>query len=401
MAKSMRIGIVGCGFTAEHYMLSLTRYPELQLIGATDRDTQRAATFSSHFKMKHYKDLAEMLADPGIEMVLNLTNSSSHYEVSKPALEAGKHLFTEKPLALKFEQAQELVELARAKGLGLSMAPSNLLGESAQTIWKALRNNEIGSVHVALAELDDGPFHLANPDTWRSETGAPYDYREEFRVGVTVEHSPYHLSLLTAFFGPAKTITPFSAVVWPDKPISAEERLTVTTPDFSVACITFETGVVARLTCSLVSPYSHMLRLVGDTGTLTVNESWNYAAPVYLDRFTSFRYRAERYSITKEHPFLKNLVGKHPRVYPPVVKTSWRQRNARYRMDYARGVVDLVRAVDQGRQARLSPDFCLHLTELGLAIQKADPGPYQVKTTFAPMQPLDEGALQELRKMKW
>ncbi|MGC2496744.1 MAG: Gfo/Idh/MocA family oxidoreductase, partial [Acidobacteriaceae bacterium] len=102
----MRIGIVGCGFTAEHYMLSLTRYPELQLIGATDRDTQRAATFSSHFKMKHYKDLAEMLADPGIEMVLNLTNSSSHYEVSKPTLEAGKHLFTEKPLALKFEQAQ-------------------------------------------------------------------------------------------------------------------------------------------------------------------------------------------------------------------------------------------------------------------------------------------------------
>ncbi len=302
MAKAMRIGIVGCGFTADHYMISLSRYPELQLVGATDRVVERGAAFCSWFKMKHYKDLAEMLADPGIEMVLNLTSSSSHYEVSKAALEAGKHLYSEKPLALEFEQAQELVDLAKAKGLGLSMAPCNLLSESAQTMWRALRKNEIGSVHLALAELNDGPFHMADSHNWRADSGAPYDYGEEFRVGVTVEHAGYHLSLLSAFFGPAKSITAFSSVVWPDRPISPEERLSLTTPDFTVACITFESGVVARLTCSLVAPYNHVLQLVGDTGTLTVNEPWNYRSPVYVDRYSSFRYRASRYLIAQEHP---------------------------------------------------------------------------------------------------
>lgn len=398
MAKAMRIGIVGCGFTADHYMISLSRFPELELIGATDRVVERGAGFCSWFKMKHYKDLAEMLADPGIEMILNLTSSSSHYEVSKAALEAGKHVYSEKPLALEFEQARELVDLAKAKGLGLSMAPCNLLSESAQTMWQALRKNEIGSVHLALAELNDGPFHMAESHNWRADSGAPYDYGEEFRVGVTVEHAGYHLSLLMAFFGPAKTITPFSAVVWPDRPISPEERLTLTTPDFSVSCITFESGVVARLTCSLVAPYEHVLKLVGDTGTLTVNEPWNYRSPIYLDRYTSFRYRASRYLIAQEHPIIKSLVGKRPRLYPSVVKTKLKERYARYRMVYARGVFDLVRAIDERRLPTLTPDFALHLTELAVAIQRADPGPYQVKTTFAPVQPLDEADLRELVK---
>jgi predicted dehydrogenase len=397
----MNIGIIGCGFTADHYLFCLKWHPFLKVIGAADRDQQRAATFCSHHAIRQYPSLEEMLADDNIQMVLNLTNSTSHYETSKACLNAGKHLFTEKPLATDFAQAQQLVQLADAKGLYFSAAPCNLLGETAQTLWKALRKREIGDVHVVLAELDDGPFHLAEPNTWRSESGAPYDYREEFKVGVTVEHSAYYLSLFAAFFGPAKTITPFSACVWPDRPVSPGERLSLTTPDFSVACITFESGVVARLTCSLVSPFNHELKIVGDTGVITVNECWNYSAPVYLDRFSSLRYRAERYAISKEHPFIKNLLSKHPRVYPPVRKANIRKRYARYHMDYGRGIADLAHAIENHRPPRLPADFCLHLTELGLAIQKADAAPYRVKTTFKPLQPLDEAGLKELIPPGW
>lgn len=397
----MRIGMVGCGFTADHYIPSLKPYPYLELIGAADIDQERASRFCAHHSIKYYPTLDELLADPGIEMIANIVSSSMHYKVSKACLEAGKHLFTEKPLATKFAEAKELVELAKAKGLLLTSAPCNLLGETAQTLWRALRKNEIGSVHLALAEIDDGPFHLAGPHEWRSESGAHYDYREEFRAGVTVEHAAYYLSLFTAFFGPAKSITPFAACVWRDRPISAEEYLTVTTPDFSVACITFESGVVARLTCSLVSPYNHVLKIMGDTGVLTINECWNYSTPVYLDRFSSLRYRAERYSITKEYPILKNLVGHHPRVYPPVRKSNLKQRNARYRMDYARGIADLAQAATEKRPLHLPADFCLHVTELALAIQNADPVPYQVTTTFEPLQPLDEAGLQEVIPVRW
>jgi predicted dehydrogenase len=396
----MRIGFVGCGFTADHYFNGLRRYPNLELVGATDRDQQRASQFCAYHSVTLCPTLEALLADPNIEMIVNLTHSSSHFEVSKACLEAGKHVYTEKPLATIFSQAQALVELAEAKGLYYSSAPCILLGETAQTVWKALRNSEIGTVRVVYAELDDGPLHLADPNLWRSESGAPYAYREEFEVGVTVEHAGYYLSWFTAFFGPAKTITAFSACVWPDKQMVPNEPLCVTTPDVSVACITFESGVVVRLTCSLVAPYNHVMKIIGDTGILTVEECWNYSSPVYLDKYSKTRFRAERYPITKAYPFIRNWLGPH-KAYPPVKKSSWKKQQARFRQDYARGIAELARAITEQRPSRMPADYCLHVTELALAIEKATNMPYQVTTTFKPLQPMDEAALKEVIPTKW
>jgi predicted dehydrogenase len=392
----MRIGFVGCGFTADHYVGSVKRYPQLELVAATDYNQQHASDFCTYHSVKLCPSLEALLADPSIEMIVNLTSSSSHFEVSKACLEAGKHLYTEKPLATTFSQAQALAELAGAKGLYMSVAPCSLLGETAQTLWRALRNNEIGTPHVVYAELDDGPFHLAEPNLWRSPCGAPYDYREEFKVGVTVEHAAYHLSWFAAFFGPAKTVTAFSDCRWPERHISPEETLSLTTPDFSVACVTFESGVVARLTCSLVSPYNHVMKIIGDTGVLTVEECWNFSAPVFLDRYSKLKYRADRYAITKAYPFIKHWLDLRPRTYPPVKRSSWRKRQARYRMDYARGIADLARAITKQCPPRLPLDYCLHITELALAIQNAPHTPYQVTTTFKPLQPMDDAALKEV-----
>ncbi len=397
----MRIGIVGCGFTADHYLISLKRYPNLELAAVTDQDPKRAADFSAYQKVKVAPDLEALLADSSIELIVNLTNSSSHYQVSKAILGAGKHLYTEKPLATTFAQAQELVQLAEAKGVYFSAAPCSLLGETAQTIWKALGKNEIGKVHVAYGEMEDGPFHMAEPDKWHSESGAHYDYHEEFNVGVTVEHAGYYLSWFTAFFGPAKTITGFRAITWPDKKISDQETLHVTTPDFSVACVTFESGVVARLTCSLVGPYNHSMKIVGDTGTLSVHESWNFCAPVYIDRYSSLKYRAERYSVTREYPFIKHWLDPRPRTYPSVWKSSLKKRQARYRMDYTRGIADVAQAITKKGPLRIPTDYCLHVTELALAIQNATSEPYKVTTTFKPLKPLDEAELKEVIPPTW
>jgi predicted dehydrogenase len=305
----MKIGFVGCGFTADHYVESLKRYPFLELVAATDHDQQRATQFCSFHSVKHIPTVNAMLADPSVEMIVNLTNSSSHFEVSKACLEAGKHVFTEKPLSTTFAQAQTLVQLAEAKGLYFSSAPCILLGETAQTLWRALRNKAIGTVRVVYAELEDGPFHLGEPNTWRSASGAHYDYRGEFEMGVTMEHASYYLSCFTAFFGPAKTVTNFAGCVWPEKVISPEETLHVTTPDFSVACITFESGVVARLTCSLVGPYNHTLKIVGDTGILSVDECWNFSSPVHLDKYSQLKFKVDRYPISKAYPMIKNLAS--------------------------------------------------------------------------------------------
>ncbi len=398
----MRIGFIGCGFTADHYIPSVRRFPQLELVAATDADQKRAKEYCAYHSIKLCPSLEAMLADPSIEMVVNLTSSSSHYEVSKACLEAGKHLYSEKPLATDFSQAKALVELANAKGLYLSAAPCSLLSETAQTLWRALRSNAIGTVRVVCAEIDDGPLHLGEPHLWHSPSGAPYDYREEFEVGVSIEHAAYYLTWFTAFFGPAKTVRAFSACLWPNKQVVPEEPLTVTTPDFSVACITFESGVVARLTCSLVAPYDHVMRIVGETGVLRVDECWSYTAPVYLDRYSSLRFRAERYPITKAFPFIARWLGPRPRTYPPVRKFNLRKRYSRYRPDFARGIAELARAITEQRPPRLPADYCLHVNELLVAIRDATGTPYEVTTTFKPLQPLDDAALKEvLPAKKW
>lgn len=392
----VRFGIVGCGFTADLYWANLKFYPNLELVGATDILPDRAAKFGSYSSSQAYPTLEAMLADPSIEMIVNLTNSSSHYTTTKQCLEAGKHVYSDKPLALKFEHAEELAQLARTKGLHLSSAPSGLLGETAQTLWRALRKNEVGQVRLVYAELDDGPLNLQMPHTWRSPTDAPFDYHAEFSSGVTMEHSFYYLTWLVAFFGPAKTVTGFSDVLWPDRCVSPEETINIATPDLAVACIRFESGVVARFTCGLIAPYNHLLQIVGDTGVLSVREPWNLSSPVYIDRYSQKRFKAERYPITKTFPFLAKVLSRGSGIYPPIRKASLRQRYHKGRPDFMRGVAELGRAIREERESRLSLDFCLHVNELGFAIQNQNGTPHSLKTTFKPLSPLNDDEIKDV-----
>jgi len=397
----MQIGFVGCGYAADIYFQSLKKYPHLKLVAVTDRDQKRLSEFGAYYSVKTCSTVEALLADPSIEMIVNLTNPSSHFEVSKACLEAGKHVYSEKPLTMAFSEAQALVELANTKGLYLSSAPCGVLGETAQTLWRALNSGEIGTVRAVYAELDDGPVQLREPHLWRSASGALSPYRDEFEVGCTLEHAAYYLTWFTAFFGPAKTITAFSACLWPNKQVVPEEPLYVTTPDFSVACITFASGVVVRLTNSIVAPHNHGVQIVGDKGVLTVDDCWNYSSPVYLDKYSKLRLRINRFPILKTYPFVKSWFASHPREYPPVKKVSWKKRYSRYRMDYARGIAELARAITERCPSRLPADYCLHVSELVWAIQNATHAPYQVTTTFKPLQPMDDAALKEVLSIDW
>lgn len=156
----MKIAIVGCGFVADYYLATLKLHPELQLEGVFDRLPGRAETLSRAYGVQRYGSLTELLADTRVDMVLNLTNPRDHYEISEAALRAGKHVYSEKPLAMELNQAAELVALAQARGLMIGGAPCSMLGETAQTIWKALRDKVIGTVRLVYAEMDDGMVHL-------------------------------------------------------------------------------------------------------------------------------------------------------------------------------------------------------------------------------------------------
>ena len=348
-------------------------YPSLRIAGVADSDVNRALRFGAFHGLPVYQSVNELMANQRVVIVLNLTNPRSHYTVSKTCLEAGKHVYSEKPLAMDYPEARELVELAEARGLHISSAPCSLLGECAQTMWKAVRENLVGRVRAVYAEMDDGPIHRMAYRKWFNESGAPWPYQDEFEVGCTMEHAGYSLTWLTALFGPAKSVTAFSSLQIADKePGIAPERLA---PDFSVAAIQLASGVVARLTCSIVAPEDHGLRVLGDEGVLYTPDVWRYDFPVYRRRWITVRRRTLLSPLRKRIPMLLE-----------------RGRKLAHD-DRGRGVAELAAALAEGRQSRLSARFALHVTELSLAIQQAGTsgGAYEMKTSFDPITPMSWG----------
>ena len=134
----MNIAIIGCGFVADYYAVTLAGYPHLSIVGVADRDSARTAAFSTRYGTPVYSSLDALLEDDRVDLVVNLTNPRSHFEVSKACLEAGKHVYSEKPLAMDLSDASALVDLARDRGLSIASAPCSLLGETAQTMWLSL-----------------------------------------------------------------------------------------------------------------------------------------------------------------------------------------------------------------------------------------------------------------------
>lgn len=371
----MRIAIVGCGYVADYYLKTLPGYSELELAGVLDHDNERSSKFAAHYSVPVYHCLEELLEDRSIDIVLNLTNPKSHFSVSKACLDAGKHVYTEKPLAMEVSEAEKLVDLAEQRGLYISSAPCSLLSETAQTLWKALRENVVGQVRLVYAEMDDGLVHRMPYKKWLNDSGTPWPYKDEFEVGCTLEHAGYSLTWLLAFFGPVKTVTAFSSCLIPDK--QTDVLLDVNAPDFSVACIKFESGVVARLTCSIVAPHNHAFQIFGDEGVLCVDDCWYYEAPVYT---------RESINIGR-----KRLEGVWKKRYPLVRKASPRiQYRGAHRMDFLRGVAELAAAITEQRPCRLSARFSLHVNEVVLAINNAleTSSTYKISSSFEPIEPM-------------
>lgn len=378
------VAFVGCGFVAEFYAANLSMHADLKLVGVADHDSARAERLAQRHGCQPYPSLDVLLADPNVEIVANLTNPNSHFEISRRALEAGKHVYTEKPLAMNLADAEQLVALAEARGLALSAAPCSILSPTAQALRCAIERGDVGTVRLAYAELDDGAIHRMHPEEWASPAGTPWPWRDEYKVGCTIEHAAYHLTWLVVLFGSAETVTAQSRCLVPEKhpDLPAEECAA----DFSVACIRFESGLVARLTCSIVAPHDHSLQIIGDEGTLTIDECWHFEAPLWLQRATPLARRAETYAWLGRYGLLSRffgLMGGRSDLSP---KLDFRGRVRRHQMDYALGLSELAAALRGGRPSRLTAALALHVTEIALAIDQSgeDGAAVKLKTRYVP-----------------
>jgi predicted dehydrogenase len=403
----MKVGIIGCGFVLDKYMATWSKYPGLEIAGVTDIDRGRVDVVTRHYGHESYAENAALLADPEIDIVCNFTSIPAHYEVTKAALEAGKHVYSEKPLVPRMDQARELFALAESRGLRLSCAPSIVLGATSQTLWKAVADGAIGDARVAYAEFDTSPLYLMRSDAPErptdgasfpflherydiSASGAPFPFLHEFEAGCTYEHSGYHLSWMCAMFGPVKSVTAFSKQIMADKtdrPLDPPD-----TPDFSVATLDFHSGVVGRITCSISGANDSRMRIIGTRGMLNAYTYGNYQCPVYLEPFNKLTIKARYFRGLETNLFLHWLFGvggrRVPLVDPPspgsdrTVKHRRRWWDVREglrplkqsilgQQDKVIGIAELADAIAKDRPQFPSHAFSLHLTELTLAISAA------------------------------
>jgi len=364
----VKIAIVGCGYVADYYKRTFPNYENLQLTGVWDNNAEALDRFARFWSVRPYRGFRELLDDPGLDIVVNLTNPDSHYDVSAASLAAGKHVYSEKPIAMDLGQARELVELANRQGLHITAAPCTVLSETAQTIWKALREDAVGKIRLVYAQLEDGMILKDNYHDWRSESGSPWPWNDEFEMGCVVEHAGYYLTWLVAFFGPVATVDASGTVIIPDKGTDPSRGAAV--PDYVVSNLHFVSGVVARLTCSIVAPVDRSLTVFGDNGELTVEDCWDYGARVYI-----------------RTPPIRGPRKKVPLVRKSRIKYAC---GGPHNLDFARGVAELAQAITTGRSCHLPTDLSLHVNEITLAMRNpaATSYPYTMTTSCEPVLPM-------------
>jgi predicted dehydrogenase len=402
----MNIAFVGCGFVFDIYMRTIRAHPELTVKGVFDLKSERSEKVGGYYGFRIYSDYESLLADPDVEAVINLTNIGSHFEVTRRALEAGKHVYSEKPLTKCLAEARQLFALAEANGVRLYAAPCNIFSDTIRTIFKAVQDGAIGKPLLVYAELDDNPIHLMQFETVTSPTGAPWPLEEEILEGCTYEHLGYHLVWICGLLGPAVSVTAFSSELIENKMDQLPGK--VGTPDYSVACLHFVGGASARITCSVVAPRDHRMRVIGSEGELRTDSYRHYRSPVFLERYSKMSLNARKFQTLRTHPGLGRLFGiggnrlKLTRNWKSIavekdqqIRSSlkrrlleWIRRREVYAQDKFVGIAEMAQDIKQIRSQFLSPDFIVHITELTLLVQSAGVGGIAVKpaTSFAPLR---------------
>lgn len=387
----MNIAIVGCGFVFDIYMRTLAAHPELRIVGVFDINPERTRRVSAHYGFHVFNSYEALLADPSVQIVVNLTNIAAHFNVSRLALVAGKHVYSEKPLTRSVDESRELFRIASDNGVRLCAAPCNIYSDSVRTLFKAVADGAIGKPLLVYAELDDNPFHLMEFEKVVSPTGAPWPVREEILEGCTYEHVGYHLVWICGLLGPAVAVNAYSNELIETKSASLPGR--VGTPDLSVACLTFANGASARITCSVVAPRDHRMRVIGTEGEVSTDSYRQYRSPVYLERYSKGSLSSRKLKTLRNSPMLGRLFGIGGRSLPLVrnwksnavegdqaVRASLRQRAVEwvrrrevYAQDKLIGVAEMAREIEAGQSPFLSPDFIMHINELTLLIQAGGP----------------------------
>ena len=281
METKVKVGVIGCGNISGAYFKGCKPYDILDVVACADLMMERAEAKAEEFGIPKACSVEELLGDPEIQIVVNLTVPKVHAEVNLAAIEAGKHVHCEKPFAIERADGGKVLEAAREKRVLVGGAPDTFLGGGIQTCRKLLDDGWIGEP-VAAAAFMAG----RGPESWHP---AP-DFFYQKGGGPMLDMGPYYLTALINLLGPVKRVTGSARISFRERVITNEgrygERIPVEIPTHITGVVDFSGGPVATLMMSF-DVWSHTLpriEVYGSEGSLSVPDPNCFDGPVRVRR---------------------------------------------------------------------------------------------------------------------
>lgn len=329
--SKVKVGIVGCGNISAIYFKNCKTYQNLDLVACADIDIERAKARAAEFEIAKAYTVDQLLEDPEIDIVINLTIPKAHAEVCIKALNAGKHVYVEKPLAVTREEGQQILATAKEKRLLVASAPETFMGGGIQTCRKLIEDGWIGEPVAATAFMMSGGHETWHPDP---------DFFYQLGGGPMFDMGPYYLTAFITLLGPMKRLTGSAKITFPERTITSApkfgQKIQVNTPTHVAGIIDFAGGAVG----TIITSFDIMggaglpnMEIYGSQGTLRVPDPNSFGGPVYL-RNKNTKDWAE---IPLTHGFTDNNRGI--------------------------GVADMAYAIRSGRPHRANGEMAYHVLE--------------------------------------
>jgi predicted dehydrogenase len=367
----VKVGILGCGHVSDQYFEGCRRFAELELVACADLDVTRAEQKAAKHGVPRACTPEELFADPALDLVVNLTPPLAHAQASLVAVDAGKHVWSEKPLAATLDAALELVAAADHAGVRLGCAPDTFLGGGLQTSIKLVDDGWIGAPVAAAAMVSEHGYEHFHPQvaSFYGPGGGP-----------ALDLGPYYVTALVAMLGPVARVTAFARATFPERTVLTGprfgERIAVQVPTHVTGALELESGplVTVLMSWDLWATHLPHLEVYGTEGSLAV------ANPDLFDGTPRVR-RAGPEEIRQPPP----EPGELPWTSIPLTHAG----------DVGRGIgiAEMADAIERGEPHRAGPELACHVLEVLCAMQRAaEEGTHvDIQTTCARPAPLPVG----------
>ena len=328
---SLKLGVIGCGNISEIYLQNLCSFGDVEVDAVSDMDLERARARAQQFQISRALPVEILLADPEIEAILNLTIPRAHFEVAMAALQAGKSVYNEKPLAIGLEEARKILECAAEKSLRVGCAPDTFLGAALQTCRHLIDTGAIGTPVGATA------FMISHGhEDWHPDPGFYY----QAGGGPMFDMGPYYLTALVALVGPIRRVTGSAQISFPERTVTSSPKfgstIRVEVPTNIATVVDFANGAVGTMlmTFDVWRAGLPRMEIYGSEGSLRVPDPNNFGGAVELWRHDAREWRTM--------PLINDLTA-----------------NLR-----GLGVADMARAMREGRSHRANGELAYHVLEV-------------------------------------